>query len=255
MRQRAAWGAGLLTVLVALPLVLTAQRGGRRIFDRAFGRGVYANVHYDGRFTVVRIRYQGRGSWSADYPTMERNLSTILGELTSIDPHLDGSNVHTFDDPELFKYPVAYLTEPGYWFPTEAEVRGLREYLVKGGFLIVDDFHFINEWMVFESAIRRVLPDANIVPLDVSHPVFNAFFAIETLDVPYPGRLGEQGLMGEFYGIYRDNDPTKRLDVVISYNMDIGDYMEWSQTDRYQFGPTNEAYKFGINYILYGLTH
>jgi hypothetical protein len=255
MRQRAAWIAGLLILVLALPLALVAQRG-RSIFDRAFERrDQYANVRYDGRFTLVRIRYQAYSRWRADYPTMERNLATILGELTSIDPHVDGSNVNTFDDPELFKYPVAYLTEPGYWFPTDEEVRGLREYLAKGGFLIVDDFHFLNEWVVFESAMRRVLPEADIVPLDVSHPVFNTFFEIETLEVPYPGRLGEQGLMGEFYGIHEGNDPTRRLKVVINYNMDIGDYMEWSATGQYAFAPTNEAYKFGINYIVYGLTH
>ena len=186
---------------------------------------------------------------------MERNLSTMLKELTSIDPHLGENNVHTLDDPELLKFPVAYLTEPGYWHPTESEVLGLRQYIEKGGFLIVDDFHFAPEWQVFENAMMRVLPKAEIVPLDVTHPVFNSFFEIKTLKVPYPGRLGESGLMGEFYGIHEDNDPGKRLMVVINYNMDIGDYMEWSATDRYALVPSNEAYKFGINYIIYGLTH
>jgi hypothetical protein len=256
MQRRTKWIVVLLVVLVGLPLALTAQRGGRRLFDRAFGRSdQFANVRYDGRFTLVRIRYQAYGSWRADYPTMERNLATILRELTSLDPHVEGSNVNTFDDAELFKYPIAYLTEPGYWHPTDEEVVGLRNYLAKGGFLIVDDFHYADEWSVFEAGIRRVLPEATIDPLDVSHPVFNTFFAIESLEVPYPGRLGQMGLMGEFYGIHEDNDPTKPLKVVINYNMDIGDYMEWSSTNRYVMAPTNEAYKFAINYILYGLTH
>jgi hypothetical protein len=186
---------------------------------------------------------------------MERNLTTILQSLTAIQPHTDETNVHTLDDPRLFEFPLAYLTEPGYWFPSDAEVEGLRTWLAKGGFLIVDDFHFANEWAVFEHAMRRVLPDANIMTLDVTHPVFNSFFHLESLRVPYPGRLGEQGLMGEFYGIHEDNDPSKRLTVVINYNMDIGDYMEWSSTSRYAVAPSNEAYKFGINYIIYGLTH
>jgi hypothetical protein len=133
-------------------------------------------------------------------------------------------------------------------------VLGLREYLAKGGFLIVDDFHYPREWAVFESAIRRVLPSAVIDTLPLAHPVFNTFFAIQSLEVPYPGRLGEQGLMGEFYGIHEDNDPSKRLSVVINYNMDIGDYMEWSATDPYAMAPTNEAYKFGINYVIYGMS-
>jgi hypothetical protein len=186
---------------------------------------------------------------------MERNLATMLRALTSVNAREDASNVHTLDDTDLLRFPLAYLTEPGFWWPDDAEAQGVRDFIHKGGFLIVDDFHFEEEWRVFESAMLRVLPDAKIERLDVTHPVFNAFFAIESLDVPYPGRLGEMGLKGEFYGIHEDNDPSKRLMVVINYNMDIGDYMEWSATGTYAFAPTNEAYKFGINYIVYGLTH
>jgi len=241
-----------LALLMLTPVVLFAQWGG---FRRGRGVAVYPNAPYDGKFAFVRIRYRSGGSWSADYPAMERNLSTMLKELTSLDPHLDATNVHTFDDPELHKFPVAYLTEPGYWVPNEDEVLGLRNYLEKGGFLIVDDFHFEPEWATFENGIRRVLPSARIDTLDLSHPVFHSFFEIKSLHVPYPGRLGEAGLYGEFYGIHEDNDPNKRLMVVINYNMDIGDYMEWSAMDVYNPLPTNEAYKFGINYVIYGLTH
>src|SRR4029079_17511032 len=113
------------------------------------------------------------------------------------------------DDPQLRNCPIAYLSEPGYWYPTEREAEGMRTYLAKGGFLIVDDFHFENEWRVFESAMRMVLPAARIDRLDRSHPVFNSFFSIKSLNVPYPGRLGESGLTGEFYGIHEDNDPNK----------------------------------------------
>jgi hypothetical protein len=237
--------------LAAIPIGLDAQRGGG-MFGRF--RGEFRNLPYDGRFTVARIRYNMFPGWSYDYPDMERNLTMILRELTSVRPHVEGSNIHDLDDPELMKYPVAYLSEPGYWYPTDSEVQGLRAYLAKGAFLIVDDFHFPEEWAVFEMAMRRVLPGALIEPLDLKHPIFNTFFTIQTLRVPYPGRLGEMGLMGEFYGIHQDNDPSKRLSVVINYNMDIGDYMEWSSTGVYAIAPTNEAYKFGVNYIIYGLT-
>lgn len=258
-RRFTAWGAALL--VVGLPLALAAQRGG------GFGGGrnaVYANVPYDGRFTFARIRYSsgfgrrggGGSGWAADYPLMERNLTSMLTEITAMRPHMDGSNVHDLDDPDLLKYPVAYLSEPGYWYPSDAEVKGLRTFIDKGGFLIVDDFHFDNEWWVFETAMRKVMPEARIDRLDVTHPVFNSFFQIKSLKVPYPGQLGEQGLMGEFFGIHEDNDLTKRLAVVIDYNNDIGDYVEWAQSSRaYSFEPTNEAYKFMINYVLYGLTH
>jgi hypothetical protein len=247
-RRVVLWLAALLVLV--LPLVAAAQRG------YWFGRFPLQNTEYDGRFALVRARYQAYNMWAADYPLMEHNLSRMLYDITELRPNLDAANVRDLDDPELARFPLVYLTEPGYWIPDESEVQGLRAYLEKGGFLIVDDFHFANEWAVFEAAMRRVLPGGQIQALEIGHPVFDSFFAIKSLDVPYPGRLGEAGLMGEFYGIYEDNDINKRLMVVINYNIDLGDYVEWSAdlNNRYSLVPTNEAYKFLINYVLYGLT-
>ena len=237
----------LLTIAATITLsgalgALAAQRYMR--FD--------PNVPYDGRFTFARIRYTvyRRSGWEYDYPTMERHLMTMIREVTSLKPHMTGSNIHTFDDPDLLKYPVAYLSEPGYWVPSESEVVGLRTYLAKGGFLIVDDF-MRGEWRNFEYQMRRVLPNARIDRLDVSHPIFDTFFHIRTLEMKYPH---DPYLDAEFLGIHEDNDPTKRLSVIINYNNDIGDYMEWSDDGWWPVNITNEAYKFAINYIIYGLT-
>jgi hypothetical protein len=243
----------LIALAVALVLPLSAQRGGGGRRPSMFGGPMPGR--YDGQFVLARLWYPMYSGWSFDWPDMEQNLGRILRELTTVRADHERNNVFRMDDPELLKYPVAYLSEPGYWHPSDSEVAGLRTYIEKGGFLIVDDFHFDLEWIVFERAMKQVLPKARIVPLDIRNPVFNSFFPIMTLRVPYPGRLGEQGLMGEFFGIYEDNDPTKRLMVVVNYNMDIGDYMEWSPSGLYAVAPTNEAYKFGINYLMYGLTH
>lgn len=237
----------LLFVLAgAIALGLSAQRGRRWITWEP-------NVPYDGKFTFARIRYTvyGRSGWEFDYPTMERNLMTMVKELTAIRPHTAGSNIHTFDDPELLRYPVAYLSEPGYWLPSESEAEGLRTYLAKGGFLIVDDF-MRNEWYNFEAQIRKALPKARIDRLDVSHPVFDAFFHIKSLDMSYPH---DPYLKAEFYGIHEDNDPAKRLQVMINYNNDIGDYMEWSGEGWWPVNISNDAYKLAINYLIYGLSH
>ena len=211
------------------------------------------NVPYDGKFTFARLSYTiyGRGGWEYDYPAMERHLMTMVREITELRPHQTGSNIHAMDDPELLKYPVAYLSEPGYWHPNESEVLGLRTYLQKGGFLIVDDF-MRNEWYNFEQQILRVLPGANIEHLQLGHPVFDAFFHIESLDMLYPSN---PNIRAEFLGIHEDNDPSKRLMVVINYNNDIGDYMEWSDQNFWPVNVTNDAYKFAINYIVYGMTH
>jgi hypothetical protein len=240
---------------VALGLVAVGGVLGTVAQGQRFGRGIYIepNIPYDGRFTFARIRYQvvRRSGWEFDYPEMERNLMTMVREVTSLDGHDRHSIVHDFDDPELLKYPVAYLSEPGYWVPSESEVQGLRTYLAKGGFLIVDDF-MLGEWVNFEQQMRRVLPEARIEHLDVSHPVFHAFFSIASLDMRYPTN---PSLPAQFLGIHEDNDPTKRLMVVINYNNDIGDYMEHSGQGWWPVNVTNDAYKFAINYLVYALSH
>ena len=214
---------------------------------------VEPNLQYDGQFTFARIRYTvyGRSGWEFDYPAMERNLMSMVREVTTIAPHVDGSNIHTFNDPELLKYPIAYLSEPGYWIPDSSEVAGLRTYLAKGGFLIVDDF-MRGEWANFERQMLRVLPHARIEKLNVSEPVFQSFFALTTLDMSYPH---DPYLKAEFLGIYEDNDRLKPLQVIINYNNDIGDYMEWSGAGWWPVNTTNDAYKLAINYLVYGLTH
>ncbi|NIR46167.1 MAG: DUF4159 domain-containing protein [Gemmatimonadetes bacterium] len=220
------------------------------------------NVEYDGRFTFVRIRFQPRSSfdgrwgrrdlkWDHDYPRAERHLARILAEITAIDPNASGSNILTLDDPEIFKYPVAYLAEPGFWTLSEEEREGLRAYLLKGGFLIVDDF-VDTQWYNFEGRMRDVLPDARLIRLDATHPVFHSFFEIDALDHRHPYWPAFESA---FYGVFEDNDPQKRLMVIVNYNNDIGESWEWSDTGFLPIDITNEAYKLGVNYIVYAMTH
>jgi hypothetical protein len=182
---------------------------------------------------------------------MERNFMKITHELTTLRPHVEGSNIHTFDDPELMKYPVAYLSEPGGWIPSDKEVEGLRAYLAKGGFLWVDDF-MRDEWVNFEREMRRVLPDARFERLDTRHPIFDTFFRIDSLTLTHPQ---DTRLKGEFLAIHEDNDPKKRIMVVIDYNTDVGDFMEWSGQGWFPVDVSNDAYKIAIDYIIYGMTH
>lgn len=223
-----------------------AQRGG-------WGAQVEPNVVYDGRYTFVRLRYSGgpRAGWAFDYPQMERNFMSILGDLTTIAPHTRSSNILDMDDPELFKYPTAYLSEPGYWYPSDAEAAGLHAWLRKGGFLVVDDFYG-NQWLTFERSMRQVLPEARIVRLDVTHPIFDSFYGIASLEgMHHPA---SRAYPAEYLGIFEENDPDRRLMVIINYNNDIGDYMEWTGQGWYPVNLTNDAYKFATNYLVYALS-
>lgn len=242
-----------IVMVVALTLLvpLAAQRRDGRRFGLGGEPRAANTVDYDGRFTIVRLWYPHYGGWSYDYPDMEQNLTLILNELTLVRARTDGSSILRMDDPELMKFPIAYLSEPGYWYPSDSEVAGLRTYLNKGGFLIVDDF-VGNHWYNFEEKLKLVLPDARPVKLDVTHPIFDSFFRIESLDFYHPYF---QGAKSEFFGVYEDNDPAKRLMIIVNYNNDMAEYWEWSDVDFAPIELTNEAYKLGINYVIYAMTH
>ncbi|MDF1505007.1 DUF4159 domain-containing protein [Roseisolibacter sp. H3M3-2] len=218
------------------------------------------NAPYDGRFTFARIRFAPRGGeffgrmdpkWSHDYPTAEHNFAKIIVELSTMRPYMEGGNVFTLDDPELMKYPIAYLCEPGFWNPTDAEAAGLRAYLEKGGFIMFDDF-FGRHWEGFEAAMRRVLPQGRLVRLDGTHPIFDAFYKVEPEEGG--GGFGRRG-GAEYWGIFEDNDPEKRLLAIVNFNNDIGESWEFSDTGIIPVDVTSVAYKLGMNYLIYGMTH
>jgi hypothetical protein len=141
------------------------------------------------------------------------------------------------------------MAEPGFWTMTDAEAEGFRKYLAKGGFVIFDDFAG-PQWFGFETQIRRALPDARLTLLDTSHPIFDSFYRIESLEYEHPYFRGRS----EFYGIFEDNDPAKRLLVIVNYNNDLSEYWEFSDSGQFPIALSNEAYKLGINYVIYGMT-
>jgi hypothetical protein len=213
---------------------------------------------YDGRFTFVRLRY-GSGSgfgrrgmssaWNHDYPRAEQNLGLILREITLIDVN-QNARILALDDPELFNYPIAYMWEPGFWTMTDLEATRFREYLLKGGFAIFDDFEH-DQWDNFEHQMRRVLPDARFVRLDATHPIFDSFFRMKKIDFPHP----MYGILPTYYGVFENNDPAKRLMVIANHNHDVAEYWEYSGTGLMPIDLSNEAYKLGVNYMIYGMTH
>ena len=252
---RAALCAGLLLLSTAPKNAAQAQRRGQPAF--------LPNVPYDGRQTFVRVKYQmpefGGGGfrgggrdipWSHDYPRGERHFTKIVSELSSTRVRIDASNILTLDDPQLGKYPIAYMAEAGFWRPSDAEVMGLRNYLAKGGFIIFDDFAG-EHWMNFETQMKKVLPNLRPIELDLSHPIFDSFYRIKTLEYDHPMYRGAKSV---FYGVFEENDPTKRMLAIVNYNNDLSEYWEFSDTGMFPLDMSNEAYKLGVNYIIYALT-
>ncbi len=257
MRRHRGW-MGLVGVLI-LTLPLAAQRGGRFPAVR-YPQSASVNPPYDGRFTFTRISYGGLGSgfgrfgggaaWSHDYPDAERNLTLILDALTSIAPNLAASNIFDLEDPEIFRHPVLYIWEPGYWGISARGAEHLRQYMLKGGFVIFDDFE-AGQWDNFEAQFRRALPDAEFVPLGLDHPIYHAFFDIRALNLPHPS----VNVVPAYYAVYEDNDPSRRMMALVNHNADIAEYWEYSGTGLFAVDITNDAYKLGVNYFVYALTH
>jgi Domain of unknown function (DUF4159) len=251
--RKVLWAAGLLAVAGA-PIVWA--QGGRNRQAQYFE----ANVPYDGRYTFVRIKYEmtagaGRGfrqdiKWAHDYPRGERHFTKIVNELSSVRARETESNILTLDSPELGKYPIAHLCEPGFWLPSDAEVLGLRNYLAKGGLIIFDDF-FNDAWYNFETQMKRVLPNATFIPLTEQDVLFDTFYRIPKLDAP---SMPNANRGAQYLGIFEDNDRSKRLLAIINYNNDLSEFWEFSDEGIMPIDITNEAYKIGINYIIYALT-
>lgn len=204
------------------------------------------------------MRFGGRDRWLTDWPDAEHHLLRGVRRLTRIDTDQDGRYLSIMDD-SLFDYPWLYAVEVGSWLLSDAEAARLRDYLLRGGFLVVDDFHGTREWAGFTQSMYRVFPDRAIVDIPPDDPVFHVAYDLnEHVQIPgiqslYSGLTYEQdGYEPHWRGIYDDDG---RLMVVINFNMDLGDAWEHADVPEYSLLYTTRAYKYAINYILYAMTH
>jgi len=248
-----------------------AQRRGFGGFGGCVDPPTAPNLAYDGRFTFARLKYNGgpgncyyRGepSWAHGYGytengTAESNLMKITNEVTALRPHVDGTNVVSIDDPALFRYPVSFLVEAQYVALTAKEAATLHKYLLKGGFLIIDDSREDYQrgqsgQQQMDAMLALVLPGLHPIDLQPTHPLFHSFFDIPSFDIVR--QFYDRG-PPVFRGIFVDNDPKKRLLVVINFNTDVSNYWEFSAIGFRPIDESNEAYKLGVNYMIYALTH
>ncbi len=202
---------------------------------------------------------QGGTSWTIDYPRGDRHIAEMVRRLTVVDARSVEQPVNLDDGNDVFYWPWLYAVEVGTWDLSDAQAAKLREYLLRGGFLMVDDFHGSYEWSVFLESMRRVFPDRPIVDVPADDPIFHVLYDIDDLSqVPgaqflYSGRTYESdGYQARWRGIYDDEG---RLMVAICHNMDLGDAVEHSDTPQYPEAYSARAMRTFINYIIYSMTH
>ena len=263
MRHRALMLAGAVAAALAaaVPATPTAASQNPPGAHLAGLQWTFVRIKYTPHFrpgSNYRFDYWGE-PWAIDAPAAEQNLSRRLKSVTAIE--VGDPMVLTLEDPTLWQYPWLYFVEPGNLRLQEAEVPILREFLLRGGTATFDDFHGPYEWENLVQELGRVFPDRRIVDLPVSHPIYTCFYKIDAYpQIPglgsfLSGRTWEKGgFVPHLRAVLDDRD---RPMVLINWNTDMGDGWEWSNAEEYPgyIRNTREAYRMGINEIVYALTH
>jgi hypothetical protein len=214
-------------------------------------------------FAFARLRYRSpggwrRSSWGTDSNKAEQHFVQGVRRLTRVHAR-SSEKVVDIDSDAMYEWPWLYAVEVGRWQLDERQARRLRDYLDRGGFLMVDDFHGTWEWASFMVSLQRVFPDRPVVDIEDHDPIFHVLWDLrERVQVPgrqfmYSGRTYERdGVEARWRAVYDDKG---RIQVAICHNMDLGDAWEWADDPRYPERFASMAYKIGIGYLLYSMTH
>lgn len=235
--------SGLLAANANAPAVTAPQSARELVHSFYFTRGMYS---------------AWSRSWSTDAPDSDRWITRVIRRLTRIDAS-PRENYVSLADPDLRRFPFLYILEVGGMRLTDAEAQGLRNYLLSGGFVMVDDFWGSSQWANWEREIRRVLPEYPIVEIPLTHEIFSTMYLVEEV-VQVPGISGvrsgithqQDGYVAHVRGIF---DERGRLMVMINWNTDLGDAWEWAEANYYSLDYSTYAYKMAANTFMYAMTH
>jgi hypothetical protein len=212
----------------------------------------------DAEFTFARLRYHMNADaifemrrelpWHHDYPYGDEAFTTFVKEVTRIHTASNAFQIVDIDSPDIFKYPFVYMCEPGYLELNERDTQNLREYLERGGFLLIDDFRGPRHLNNLIYQMKKVFPNRNIKPLTLSHKIFDSFYGIDSLDMQPP--YGNEAV--QFMGMEDDRGD---LMMVINYNNDLGEVWQWLDEGTASLQDAAQSLKFGTNYLMYAFTH
>jgi len=223
----------------------TAER--RKIDRSGF---VYARLRYH-----VQPYWRGDIPWHHDYPDGDTMLPDALSRLTAVHTDPDDYQIVDIDSKEIFKYPFAYMSEVGFLDLQPADVKNFREYLDRGGFVLVDDFRGNeldnSEMENFIVQLKKLYPDRNLEPIPASHPIFSAFFDVDATQLQAPYMMGNSGPV-HFLGLFDDEH---RLQIMVDFNYDISEYWQALDIGQCSIHESGSAVQLGINYVIYAMTH
>lgn len=263
-------------VVILLALLAPAQRrGANRMVDPEWGfpgsaefrfvRLEYTDLpQYHRRFSFSSRGGRGEGWWLMDWPDADNHFTAGIQRLTRI--QIGAPDHFRIGDKRFFDHPWVYATQVGWWGLSEDEVRLLREYLLRGGFLVVDDFWGAEQWEVFRQTMARVLPESRLTEISEMDSIMHVLYDIRDQDrTIIPGtrhlRRGAGGAVTVQYppgaepSWHSLSDPRGRVVVAVNFNTDIGDAWEYADAPEYPEAMTTLAYRYGLNYIIYAMTH
>jgi len=249
-------------------LIAVCITGLELVSGQTRGRSDLENTGPEAEFHMARLIYSNapgsrggwRQMWAIDYPDAEYHFLNGVRRLTRINTADDSIHLRLTDD-RIFDHPWLFVQQVGTWHLSDAEISRLREYLLRGGFMVADDFHGPTDWLYFHNVIRRVFPDRPIIDLPQDDEIMQVFYDLDQhTQIPgrrhlYRTRSGEidahMAGPATWRGIYDDD---LRLMVAINFNMDMGDAWEHADDPVYPEPMTALAYRFGINYLIYAMT-
>ncbi len=249
-------------LLVSLSALLLTSPG---TLGRTAAQFVPAGV--DGsEFVFARLIYpsyygrRGRGSWATDWPKADKQFMFGIDRLSNVRIVLDQDVAIEIMDDNLFSYPFLYAVEVGKMEINQMQADRLREYMLRGGFFVVDDFWGTYEWENFSIQLKKIFPEKEVEEVPLSHPIFHSFYDIDQiLQIPNVNlgcdgyRTHEQDGYTPFaLAVYDDN---RRPMMMINYNTDLGDAWEWADAPCYPHEFSGMAYRMGLNFIIYSMTH
>ncbi len=206
-------------------------------------------------FIYARIKYHFPAysrfrelPWHHDYPYGDEMFPDFVQRVTKVNTNRESYQIVDIDSPELFKYPFAYLCEPGYLDLLPNDVKNIREYLDRGGFILVDDFRGYRDLENLRVQLKKVYPERDLVRLDVTNEIFHTFFDIETLDYPPPYGGGTL----EFLAL---TDAKGNIQMIVNFNNDLSEMWEWLDPGGAPLHDAVTSLQLGANYLIYSMTH
>src|SRR5262245_57204725 len=232
-------------------LLLTATLIGSQRYRQRF---IYENDPPPTELVVARWEYTAMGKfggtgWSHNYPSSDQHFAQVVSEATNIDVKSLSYRIVQLGSPEVFDYPFAVVSEPGEMALTDHEVENLRQFIDRGGFVLMDDFDGARDLATLQRNLHRAFPDRDLVRLTIDHDIFNVFYRIDQLNILSPYLVDGEPI---FYALMNKDG---KIGVVAAYNNDLENFWDYIDRGEYPLKPSIEAFRIGINSVIYSMTH